>query len=476
MLFNSAIFGVFLLAFFLLYWSRKSERSRGQNLVLILAGAVFYGSWDFRFLFLLVAGAGVDYFIASRMASHAESAPRRRLLYLSVLLNLGLLAYYKYTGFFAASLATLLQFFGMEAGWSEISILAPLGISYYTFQKLSYVLDVYRGQQEPAKDPSSYFAFMLFFPCLLSGPVERASNMLPQLRERRSFDRSMATEGLQLMLWGYFKKIVIADRLAVFINPVFDNLNDHNGASIAVAVLLFHLQLYSDFSGYSDIARGTARLFGISIINNFDRPYFAPSLRKYWRRWHISVSGWFNAYFFTPVTIATRNRGKAGIYFSILATFTVIGLWHGPSWTYVCWGLAMGLLICGEQALHKKVKLPAIASILLVNLLIVYCLIFFRSASMAEVALVHRKIFTSWGGSGELLAGLDLAFNNGLLLILFIPAILLFLAGDYYYENFICRLKTYPRPVRWTSYYFFLLLIVLLSFSSNAPAFVYFKF
>lgn len=476
MIFNSAAFVVFLAIVFALYWRFGRKGASTQNALLIAAGCIFYGSWDWKFLGLLLVSGLADYFIATEIARTGNERTRKRWMYGSLLLNIGVLFYFKYLNFFAESFSSLLESLGMEAGFTTTYLILPLGISYYTFLKFGYILDVWRGKIQPERNAVNYFAFLLFFPYMLAGPVERARNMFPQLATQRIFSRDSAAAALRVMLWGYFKKVVIADRLGQVINPVFGHSDAYSGAAIACAVLLFHIQLYADFSGYSDIARGVAQLFGIKIINNFDRPFYSPSLRKYWRRWHISVSTWFNEYLFTPLAIETRNWGNAGMYFSILVTFTAIGLWHGAQWTYILWGVLMGVLVCTEQAFDKKVKLPAWMSVALVNLLIMYCLVWFRAESIGHVWRLHDNIFSTWSiGAGIGTALNDVFISPGFLLV-FLIALCVFIFGDAYSHRIIPQLATKPKAVRWLGYYAFVLMIVFLGVSMNAPAFVYFKF
>jgi D-alanyl-lipoteichoic acid acyltransferase DltB (MBOAT superfamily) len=475
MVFNSAAFVVFLTVVFAIYWLYGRKNVRTQNLLLIAAGCVFYGNWDWRFLGLLVASGLGDYFIASSIGKTDNEKIRKRWMYLSLLLNIGVLFYFKYFNFFAETFAALFTADG-QAGFITANIILPLGISYYTFLKFGYILDVWRGKIPPERNAVNYFAFLLFFPYMLSGPVERARNMFPQLAVLRIFNRDLAVAGLRIILWGFFKKVVIADRIGQVIDPVFAQSDAYSGAAVALACVLYHVQLYADFSGYSDIARGVAQLFGIKIINNFDRPFYSPSLRKYWRRWHISVSTWFNEYLFTPLAIETRNWGSFGMYFSILVTFTAIGLWHGAQWTYVLWGAIMGLLICTEQMFDKKVKLPVWMSVLLVNLLIVYCQLWFRAATPAEALRVHETVFTSWNTGAGLTSAISDVFRSTSFLLVFLFAMLVFLLGDAFSHRIIPQLNAKPRLVRWLGYYAMVVMIVFLGVSINAPAFVYFQF
>lgn len=476
MIFNSAVFAVFLVLIYAVYWMMSRKTVRIQNIVLILAGCWFYGIWDVRFLGLLIASGAADFFIARQIEKSEASKTKRWWMLLSLLINIGVLVYFKYLGFFAESFSDLLSFFGMQSGFVTEELILPLGISYYAFLKFGYILDVWRGQQKAETSPINFFTFILFFPYMLAGPVERAGNMLPQLREKRIFSQPETSIALRIILWGYFKKVVIADRLSQVIDPVFSHSDSYSGSALAAAVLLFHIQLYADFSGYSDIARGVAKLFGINIIDNFNRPFYATSLRKYWRQWHISVSTWFNQYLFSPLTIETRNWGSFGLYFSIVVTFTTIGLWHGANWTFIIWGMLMGILICGEQALSKKAKPGPVASVVIVNLLIMYCLIWFKSDSLSQVWRIHESIFTNWTGGINIGSSFSDVFVSAQFMLVFAIALVIFLLGDAYSHKIIPALSSKPKAVRWFGYYALIFLIVFIGVSRNAPAFLYFKF
>ncbi len=476
MIFNSAAFVVFLVLIYAVYWMMSRKTARVQNIVLLVAGCWFYGVWDVRFLGLLIASGAADFFIAQQIEKSSAAKPKRWWMLLSLLINIGVLVYFKYLNFFAESFSDLMSLLGMQSGFVTETLILPLGISFYTFLKFGYILDVWRRQQKPETSPVNYFTFILFFPYMLSGPVERAGNMLPQLREKRTFSNPETSIALRIILWGYFKKVVIADRLAQVVDPVFSHSDSYSGSALAIGILLFHIQLYADFSGYSDIARGVAKLFGINIIDNFNRPFYATSLRKYWRQWHISVSTWFNQYVFSPLTIETRNWGSFGLYFSIVITFTTIGLWHGANWTFIIWGFLMGLLICGEQALPKKSKPGSAVSVVIVNLLIMYCLIWFKSDSIERAWRIQHTIFANWSGGIKIGSALSDVFVSTQFALVFFVALMVFLVGDAYSHKIIPSLSSKPKAVRWLGYYALIFLIAFLGVSMNAPAFVYFQF
>lgn len=341
MLFNSWSFALFLPLVFLLYWSVRSAGDRAQNAFIIAASYLFYGFWDYRFLALIVLSSATDYVVGLGLA--AESRPRYRRWWLgaSLAVNLGVLGFFKYFNFFAESMGRMLSSVGMQADVVTLHVILPVGISFYTFQTLSYTIDVYRRRVEPTRDVLAFFAFVGFFPQLVAGPVERAKNLLPQFLRRRTFDLEEAKEGLRLMLWGFFKKVVVADNLAPHVDAIFANSASVGGGILALGLVLFAFQIYGDFSGYSDIAVGVARLFRIRLMRNFAYPYFARDIGEFWRRWHISLSSWFRDYVYIPLG---GNRTSTWWHVrNVMVTFGLSGLWHGANWTFVVWGLLHGL-------------------------------------------------------------------------------------------------------------------------------------
>jgi len=341
MLFNSVEFAIFVPAVFFTYWYVLKGSFRAQNLFLLAASYLFYGWWDWRFLSLILISSLVDYIAALGLARSEGKAARRALLFMSLAANLGMLGFFKYYNFFVDSFVGLFASFGVHLQSRTLNVILPVGISFYTFQTLSYTLDVYRRRLEPTRDFVAFFAFVSFFPQLVAGPIERASNLLPQFLKPRRFERAAAVDGLRQMLFGLFKKIVIADGCGVIVDKVFAGFGDLGGSTLLVAIVCFAFQIYADFSGYSDVAIGVARLLGFDLMRNFAYPYFARDIAEFWRRWHISLSTWFRDYVFIPlggsrgdIWRTTRN---------IIITFTVSGLWHGANWTFVVWGFLNGV-------------------------------------------------------------------------------------------------------------------------------------
>lgn len=330
MLFNSIEFLLFLPTVFLLYWYVFARSLRLQNVLILVSSYVFYGWWDYRFLLLIFLSTVVDYFIGQGIV-HTESKPKKRsLLYLSMIFNLGVLGFFKYYNFFVDSWVELLASVGYKIeNTFTIQIILPVGISFYTFQTMSYTIDVYRGNLKPTKDFISFASFVSFFPQLVAGPIERATNLLPQILGKRQFNSAIAIQGLRLIIWGMFKKVVIADSLAPVVNNIFSNYQDFDGGTLFLCAIFFAFQIYGDFSGYSDIAIGVSKLFGFELMSNFKFPYFSRNIGEFWRRWHISLSTWFRDYLYIP--LGGSRGGKWMSLKNIFVIFLVSGFWHGAT-------------------------------------------------------------------------------------------------------------------------------------------------
>ena len=341
MLFNSIDFAVFLPIVFLLYWFATNKRLKLQNSLIVVASYVFYGWWDWRFLLLIIFSTLVDYLIGIFLSKIDNKFKRKLLLWTSIAVNLGFLGFFKYYNFFLDNFISAFSLFGMEIRASSLSIVLPVGISFYTFQTLSYTIDVYKKKLEPTRDFIAFSAFVSFFPQLVAGPIERATNLLPQFYKKRKFDYSQAVDGMRQILWGLFKKIVIADNCAVYANQIFNNSADYGGSTLVLGAVFFAFQIYGDFSGYSDIAIGTCRLFGFKLMQNFAFPYFSRDVAEFWRRWHISLSTWFRDYLYIPLG-GSRGSRWATVR-NTFAIFIVSGFWHGANWTFIVWGVLNAL-------------------------------------------------------------------------------------------------------------------------------------
>jgi alginate O-acetyltransferase complex protein AlgI len=341
MLFNSKEFLLFFLPVVLcIYWLMNKGRLKFQNLFLLIASYFFYSWWDWRFVFLLLLSTAIDYSFGLKI--HSSQNHKKLFLWLSVLSNLAILGFFKYYNFFADSFSNLVHVFGMEAHPYVLQIALPVGISFYTFHGMSYVFDIYNGKTRPTSDFVDYALFVCFFPLLVAGPIERATHLLPQVVKRRVFNPEQSMDGVKMMLWGFFKKVVVADSIAPVVNNIFDNYHQYSGATLIYGAILFSIQIYGDFSGYTDIALGTAKLFGFELLTNFRFPYFSRNIAEFWKRWHISLSSWFREYLYIP--LGGSRRGKAIAVRNTFIIFLVSGFWHGANWTFIIWGLFHALL------------------------------------------------------------------------------------------------------------------------------------
>jgi alginate O-acetyltransferase complex protein AlgI len=409
MLFNSLEYAVFLPAVVLLHFLL---RDRARNRLLLVASYAFYGAWDYRFLSLILFSTAGDYWVGSQLAKHNDARTRRQLVVLSLVTNLGLLGFFKYAGFFAEGFADLMSVFGFQVSPFVLDVVLPVGISFYTFQTLSYTLDIYRGGLEPSDNPLDFALFVALFPQLVAGPIERARHLLPQITAHRIVTREGFVSGLWLILWGIFKKVVIADNLAGVVDGVFAAGASPTGPEVLLASYAFTVQIYCDFSGYTDIARGSGRLLGFDLTRNFDLPFISASPAEIWQRWHITLSTWLRDYLFTPLSHALMRRGGerfdlTALFVAQLVTMTLCGLWHGAAWTYVAWGVYQGVWLVLHRGLRpwlatlepKRGRLRAIWHALCVAVTFhgwVVGLVLFRSESIPQAGALLATVATSW--------------------------------------------------------------------------------
>ncbi len=404
MSFTSASFCALLGVTYLVYWGLGR---RAQNVLLLAASYLFYSFWDWRFLSLILASSLTDYLVTRALAGTREPAARRGLLALSLMVNLGLLGFFKYFNFFVDSLETALSALGFVVPRLGLEIVLPVGISFYTFQTLGYTIDVYRGDVEARKSVLDVFVFVAFFPQLVAGPIERAGHLLPQFSSRRVFDEAQIADGARQMLWGFFKKIVIADNLAPYVNAAYGDVDGASGSQLVLATVLFAFQIYCDFSGYSDIGIGCARLLGIDLRPNFRLPYFAQSMSEFWRRWHISLSSWLTDYVYAPLTKVRLSwlGWRAKLLGCLFLTFLVSGLWHGAAWTFVAWGALHGSYLVASSLSSRwrrgvvaRLRLDsfpgalAVARAGFVFVLVCISYVFFRADSLASAVQVFEKM------------------------------------------------------------------------------------
>jgi D-alanyl-lipoteichoic acid acyltransferase DltB (MBOAT superfamily) len=405
MLFNSIDFAIFLPIVFILYWFVTNKNLKLQNLLIVISSYIFYGWWDWRFLSLILFSTILDYSIGISLSKQVNQNKRKMLLWISILMNLGFLGFFKYYNFFLANFMTAFSFFGTEINANSLNIILPVGISFYTFQTLSYTIDVYKRQLETTKDFIAFSAFVSFFPQLVAGPIERATNLLPQFYTKRYFDYSKTVDGMRQILWGLFKKIVIADNCAQYANIIFNNSSEYSGSTLVLGAIFFTFQIYGDFSGYSDIAIGTSRLFGFNLKQNFAFPYFSRDIAEFWRRWHISLSSWFRDYLYIPLG-GSRGRTKNKIR-NVFIIFLVSGFWHGANWTFIIWGALNALyflpiFITNNNRNNLNIVaqgkyLPNLKEFLLMSLtfiLTVFAWIFFRAENIGHAVSYINNIFS----------------------------------------------------------------------------------
>ncbi len=403
MLFNSLDFFIFLFLVFIGYWFVVYKNLRLQNVLLLVASYVFYGWWDWRFLSLIALSTIIDYTAGFRIYESNEKSIKKRWLWVSIVFNLGMLGFFKYYNFFIDSWIDLFASVGYElqSTWT-LQIILPVGISFYTFQTLSYSIDIYKEKLQPTKDFIAFAAFVSFFPQLVAGPIERATNLVPQFLNKRTFTYKTFSYGIKLMIWGFFLKLVVADRAAIYVNAVYNNTENHDGLSFIAATVLFAFQIYGDFAGYSLIAIGTSKLFGFDLMTNFKRPYLSASVSEFWTRWHISLSTWFRDYLYIP--LGGNRVAKSRWLFNLFITFLISGLWHGANWTFVVWGALNGLYLILEVLLFKK-RRQGVFNVILTFVLTNFAWIFFRANSIEDAFFIIKRICTVPGrlyiGSGD---------------------------------------------------------------------------
>ncbi|MCW5520364.1 MBOAT family protein [Aureitalea sp. L0-47] len=475
MLFNSLDFGVFLVIVFTMYWAIGNKRRVAQNVLILIASYIFYGLWDWRFLSLIIGSSLVDYMAALYLHRSDKKGIRRFWMGFSLFWNLGVLFVFKYMNFFLDNFYSLFNLEVIPGEYTIWNIIIPVGLSFYTFQTLGYTIDVYRKKLEPTTNLLNFLCFVSFFPQLVAGPIERANFLLPQFMKQRNFDYTKAKDGLRQILWGLFKKILVADKLGIAVSMVFNEPENYGTSMMWYASLLFFFQLYCDFSGYTDIAIGTAKLFGFKLNINFKTPFLSFSVRDFWRRWHITLTNWFIDYVYKPIVSRGTESNKLLPAVGILFTMVLVGAWHGANWTFIVFGLINGLIVIGEQiplfkgkiTLHKKLKsLPKPVSLLYFYFIATVMCMFFRSEDISQSFLILKRMFTWVPGDFSLLIGVKIIF---LLIMLIAETAMRHL--DFPLQNLELKL---PRPVRWAVYY--LLVFGIIRFYEPLQAFIYFQF
>jgi len=473
--FISVEFGVFFGLFFALYWFVFNRNLKVQNLLILVGSYFFYAWWDWRFLFLLMASSVLNFFLGIYIEKTENDKHRQFLVFLSLLQGLGGLLLFKYFDFFTASLVDALAVFDISLNINILSLILPLGISFYTFRTISYILDINSGKIEPTRDMVVFCTYVSFFPSLLAGPIDRADLVIPQLQKRRTFDQVQAIEGIRKILGGVFKKVVIADNCSIYVSEIFSNYDELGGITLMLGAFYFIIQIYCDFSGYTDIAIGFSGLIGLRITKNFDFPFFAQNIAEFWQKWHISLTSWLTDYVYTPLSFIFRRYGKKGVILAISINFLLVGLWHGANWTFVVFGLIHGcffipLVLRGTMEVKHKIDennvLPTLKQFL--NMvgtfsLVMFTAIVFRADTLTVAVDYIFQLFSN-------IPQFELEYANMLLLL--IPLMVV-----EWYARLGVNVLAHANPVLRRVTYLIVLLLVLDSFyTTDTAQFIYFRF
>ena len=473
MLFNSFIFLAFFIIVYTLYLLLKSHY-KAQNFLLLIASYIFYGYWDWRFSSLLALSTIVDFTVGKFLQNTKEENKRKQLLFISIFFNLSILGFFKYFNFFTESFAGLFQIFGLEANWDTLNVMLPVGISFYTFQTMSYTIDVYKRNLQPINNFLDFALFVSFFPQLVAGPIERATTLIPQIISPRYVKLEQINAGIYLIIWGYFKKIVIADNMANIANSVFKDYTQYQGLDILIGILAFTIQIYGDFSGYSDIARGLSKLMGFELMVNFKLPYFALNPSDFWLRWHISLSTWLRDYLYIP--LGGNRQGVFNTYRNLFLTMLLGGLWHGAAWNFVIWGAFHGLILIIYRIFDREPehldpwcgKYPyprVLAKMLLMFILTNIGWVIFRSSSIHQIYYMLAKVGFSISDQ-TLVWGYDLLFF----------CLPLFLIQIFQYVTRDLLIVTKFKPIIRVPIYSFLIIWICVFGVRESGEFIYFQF
>lgn len=482
MLFNSLSFAIFLPIVFIVYWALPHK---WRWVVLFVSSYYFYMSWNVKYVVLILFTTFISYACAIGLERAEEKRKKKILIVSTMVASLGCLFFFKYFNFASESIAGILNCFSLQVHPVTLKLLLPVGISFYTFQTLGYVIDVYRGEVKAEKNFGKYATFIAFFPQLVAGPIERTKNLMPQILEEHRFDYEKAAAGLRLMAWGFLKKMVIADTIAASVDTVYDSLRLYKGFPLLVVSILFSIQIYCDFAGYSDIAVGTAKLFGIDLMKNFDSPYFATSVRDFWNRWHISLSSWLRDYVYIP--LGGNRVSKARNAWNLIVTFLISGLWHGANWTYVVWGGIHGLAQVAEKFLLQKKKkeqqkpggIRWWTSVLITFVFATFTWVFFRAETIGDAFYVFGNMFQGITNPALYVSQIDVYLGiDKLTLIGMVLSIGMLLVFDYYSltVDVLEKLKEKKTVVRWSVYLIFILFLIFNIPVTSGQEFIYFQF
>ncbi len=482
MLFNSFNFVAFIIPVLFLYWFVFKKSAVYQNIWLLVASLFFYAWADWRFLVLLITSTLINYYLGLKIYQSEDDDRRRNtFLYVGLIFNVGLLLYFKYVNFFYEGFYDLLNLFGADLSYNTLQILLPLGISFFTFQTLGYLIDVYNEEIEPGKDLLEFSVFVTFFPKILSGPIERASGLMPQIQKKRRFEYDVFVDGLRQILWGLFAKIVVAENCAVLADLVFEDYQNQPASTLILGTFFYAIQLYADFSGYSNMAIGVGKLFGIKLMRNFATPFFSTNIADFWRKWHMSLTTWMMDYVFTPLSFVLRRRQKQGLMISIVITFILVGFWHGANWTFIAYGFLHGmyfipLVYSGkmntEHIVAKGKWLPTlkeISKMLFLFVLIMITDVFFRAANVSEAFDYLGRILSST------IIDFPIALINGTALTTLL-LILIFVSVEWINreKTHDLEISKYPAVLRWGFYT--IIFVLILFFGRSAETFIYFQF
>ena len=480
MLFNSLAFFVFLPIVFVLYWLIPQK---GRWILLLIASYYFYMSWNPKYVVLIFGTTVVSYVAGLLLERIDKQQVKKMIVATALIVCLGVLFVFKYFNFAFSSVCSVLNLFTIHLSPITLQLMLPVGISFYTFQTLSYVIDVYRGDIEAEHHFGYYATFVSFFPQLVAGPIERTGNLLPQIKSAKKFNQTQAIDGAKVIVWGYFKKMVIADYISGYVDQIYDGLSNYTGFALVMVIFLFTIQIYCDFSGYSNIAQGAAKLLGIDLMDNFKSPYFSTSVKEFWRRWHISLSTWFRDYVYIP--LGGSRCGKVRHNINLLITFLVSGLWHGASWTFVFWGGMHGLAQIIENlanSLLKKIRAKKVGKFISFIVVFAFCNIawvFFRAKTFSDAIYVLTNSIKGISSpylyivNGVNESGIGVLKSLYILVMITIMSIVdyLNLNGD-----IILKIKQKKPFVRWILYFAIALLVVIFAQKGEPAEFVYFQF
>lgn len=482
--FNSSEFVLFFISFFFLYWYVFNRNIKSQNLLILAGSYIFYSWWDWKFLPLLIGSSAINYFLGIYINKTENEKRRRFLVFLGLLQGLGGLFFFKYFNFFVASLTDAFAEFNISLNVQTLNILLPLGISFYTFRTISYLLDVDSGKIEPTKDWIVFFNYVSFFPSLLAGPIDRANHLIPQLERKRENNQSQTTNGFRQILWGLFKKVVIADNCSIVTNQIFDNYHAFPASSLLLGSFLYIIELYADFSGYSDMAIGFSRLIGFNISRNFNFPFYAENIAEFWQKWHISLTSWMTEYVYTPLSFVFRGLGKLGMILAIVINFILVGLWHGANWTFILYGFLHGcyfipLILRGTLNKKKSIanenqglRFRKFTNRLGTFTLVMLTAILFRSKNVTQAFQYYDTIF-----SKSLFSTPVLPIGN-LNIIVIMLFILLMLAIEWNgkEEQYGTANLFSNKPKQYRIIFSYVLVLAIFVFAGAKQQFIYFQF